>query len=120
MVYPYKRDLTSNKVVDINERPNEPCNDLFGFENWRHKVWGSPSLKNLGCEKLISLRSQDIYAEGEDLLVLQREIESIKDNIDRLSKELNVRTESFEFRLANVLEAIRIALKFPNGGVCIG
>ncbi|MDC1162493.1 hypothetical protein OAT18_03545 [Tenacibaculum sp.] len=120
IIYPYKRHPNSNEIEGIDEKPMVPHNDLFGSENWRYEVWGSLILNNFDCKLLPSLINQDIYAENGDILILKTEIETLKENIDYLSGKLDIRPESFEFRLDNAIEAIRLALKIENGGVYIG
>ncbi len=120
IVYPYRRNEQTGSLIDIEEQPNEPFNDIFGLEVWRLTIWGSACLGKLNCKLLNSLKHQDIYAENEEIEQLFNEIELIKNNISYVADELNVKIESLQFRLDNALDAIRIAKKYPNSGVCIG
>lgn len=119
IVYPYQRNPTTNAIESTPIKPNEPHNDLFGFEFWRSKVWGSSTINNLGCTILFSLKHQDIYVENETLHQLKKEIELVKDNITIVSEELKTDSSAIELRLNNALEAIRIAIINKNYGVYI-
>jgi len=101
-------------------KPNATFNQSFGFESWRSKIWGSSTLKNLGCSILFTLNCNDIYAEDENLLLLKKEIELIKDNIIDISRECELEINVIEFRLNNALKAIKIALENKDCGVYIG
>lgn len=120
IVYPYIRNELDGKMIDIEERPKMPFNDLFGAESWRHKIWGSETLKELGCNVLISLKETNIYAEGKELEKLETELFLIKREINNLPTYIKGDKKSLEFRIGNALEAIRIAKKHEHGGVYIG
>ena len=120
LIYPYKRNSKTNTIERLTTKPTESQNELFGFENWRKTVWGSNTLKDLNCDLLCSLKHKDIYAENENILLLKNEIEILKKNIPFISIQLKIDKKSFEFRLDNALEAIRIAMTNPNYGVYIG
>lgn len=120
IVYPYIRDPTTHKMEELAESPSKPFNELFGLESWRTKIWGSAYLSKFGCELLGTLRTQDIYAESEDLLQLKQEIMILKENRTQVCNNLGLEILSFESRLDNALEAIRIAQKQVAGGVFIG
>lgn len=62
----------------------------------------------------------DIFAEYNELDKLLNEINLVMTHSNQISKELNLYQDSFEFRLKNAFEAIRIAKKYDNGGVYIG
>ena len=120
IVQPYRRDDVTDAVVEVKESPEEPFNDLFGPESWRHSVWGSKCLEDLGCEMLGSLRTQDIYADTQDLNKLEEEIAIVANQIDLVSSTLHIASDVISFRLNNVFEAIRMARQYENGGVYIG
>lgn len=120
IVYPYIRNNHDGKMIDIEESIKPPFNDLFGLEIWRNSVWGSKIFEKLGCNILVSLRINDIYAEGKELEILEAELMHIKMDLKNLTDKLKADEKSVEFRIGNALEAIRVAKKYPNGGVCIG
>lgn len=51
----------------------------------------------------------DIFAEYNELDKLLNEINLVMTHSNQISKELNLYQDSFEFRLKNAFEAIRIA-----------
>lgn len=120
IVYAYRIDPTTNKGLNINEKPKEPFNDLFGFESWRKTVWNAPILQKLGCRLLNSLAFEDIYAQGKELVQLKSELELVKENSITIAATLHLDQKSLEFRVGNALEAIRIAQNVENGIVYIG
>ena len=63
IVYPYIQNRENGKIEEIEAKLDSNRNDSFGFEVWRHKIWGSKKLEKLGYELLITLREYDIYAE---------------------------------------------------------
>ena len=117
IVYPYKRNIRTNEVEKAEVQLPSPFSELFGFESWRIKVWGSKTLINLGCKMLPSLAYKDIYAENEELYLLKREIELVLEN---LSEGIFDDSSAVKFRLQNAEEVIRIAIKNENWGVYIG
>lgn len=120
IVYPYCRNLITGAMDDCHEPVTAPHNGLFGFEQWRKTVWSSQTLKNLNLELLPMLAHGDIFAEYNELDKLLNEINLVMTHSNQISKELNLYQDSFEFRLKNAFEAIRIAKKYDNGGVYIG
>ena len=120
IVYPYRRNEITNSIESIDIDVGQPNNDFFGFESWRHKVWGSNTLIELGCSLLPKLKKQDIYAENEELLMLKKEIGLVLENIKTIEKIFMDDSQAIEFRLRNALLATRIAIENPNCGVYIG
>ena len=120
IVYPYKRNQINQAIEEVEQSPQEPFNDLFGPEGWRYTIWGSQCIQDLGCEMLASLRSQDIYADIHELDKLEKEILLIRNQIDLVSSTLHIASDAISFRVNNVLEAIRMARQYENGGVYIG
>lgn len=119
IVYPYHIDTESGKHIEL-EGVTKPFNDLFGPENWRYKVWGSQYLLDNGFIILPTLKNSDIYAEGEDISLLEKELISIKTSIDVLSTKLSVDKDSLLSRIENALKAITVAKININSGVYIG
>lgn len=120
IVYPYIREEEDGKMIDLSDSISSPYNDLFGFESWRHQVWGSKTIEQLGCSLLTTLRGTDIYAEGVKIEKLEAELLRIKSAIKSRSIQLKIAEDSIIFRVENALEAIRVAKKHRNGGVYIG
>lgn len=100
------------------ELPVAPSrNDLAGFESWRRQVYGSPAAQALGLALLPLLASQEVYAEGEQLDLLEREVWVMLANTALWP---DIDAEGLRFRLLNILEAIRVARETPGAGVYIG
>ena len=112
-VSPYIRDEEGN--LEWLEMPSG-FNELVGTEVTRKTFWGSDRLKSLGLNILPSLISTDIFAEKNELGVLENEIDHLISNLSSMYKgeEFNY----WNFRLSNIKEAIGVA-KEKNGGVCI-
>lgn len=94
-------------------------NDFFGFEIWRLTVWDSKTVRDLGCELLASLAHNDIYAEGEELVHLKRELQMMVENSTMTASVLKLDKDGLDYKVNYALEAIRIATDFSNVGVCI-
>jgi hypothetical protein len=89
--------------------PEDPHNDLFGFEQWRTTVWGSDEIRALGATLLPSLSTTGVFAEGDDLDRLDRELQSIAENIKDLATKLRVREDSLLFRVENARHCVYLA-----------
>jgi len=120
IVYPYLRNQKEDSLIELEDAIDANQNDLFGFENWRWKVWGATIIREMGCEILPALSKMDIYAEQEGLNQLEQELLMILNEIEQLSDKLQVDKTSLEFRVKNALAAIRVAKGYENGGVYIG
>ncbi|WAS97965.1 hypothetical protein [Nannocystis punicea] len=94
-----------------------PRNDLAGPERWRVTVYGSDAARALGLTLLPTLATEDVYAEGEELDVLEREIQVMLANTARWPA---IGLEQLRFRFFNILEAIRLARAEAHGGVYVG
>ena len=81
-------------------------------------MYGSPVTRSLGLTLLPSLSEQDIYAEGDDLDVLGREIETLIQNIALLAPDQEDQWESVLLRFRNIANAVAEA-KSLNGTVVI-
>ena len=81
-------------------------------------MYGSPVARSLGLTLLPSLSEQDIYAEGENLDVLGREIETLIQNIALLVPDQEDQCESVLLRFRNIANAVAEA-KSLNGTVVI-
>jgi hypothetical protein len=98
---------------------------LAGFEKYRKEFYGSEAVKSFGCKYLPTLAARDIFAEGVDLDVLEKEVRILLGNIPALTAALGQpgedAEEHYRFRLNNIKKAIRLARKHPSGrgGVCI-
>ncbi|MEM6316407.1 MAG: hypothetical protein AAF960_01990 [Bacteroidota bacterium] len=120
LVYPYLRNFNDDSIMELDTIVGDNYSGLFGLENWRRRVWAAKSLVEMGCEILPSLRKGDVYAEGAELLQLERELKNVLRRLDDLVPLLKVDANSLYYRIQNALEAIRIARDYPNGGVYIG
>lgn len=50
--------IAKDKDFDVKDLEKEivyPHNNLFGFERWRHELWGHAIIQTLGCELIYSL-----------------------------------------------------------------
>ena len=99
-----------NKTINV---------DLCGFEGDRHTVLGNKLIRELGCNLVYSLKDADIYAFGEDLKVLKRELNFILNNKNILIYR-GVWQRGLELRIRNALEAIEVAEKHDDVGVWLG
>lgn len=100
------------------ELPAEPPrNDLAGPERWRVTVYGSEVARALGLTLLPTLTAQDIFAEGPQLDLLEREVQLLLANTGRWPA---ISLDELRFRLLNILEAVRLARAAPDGGVYLG
>jgi hypothetical protein len=114
LVQAYCREPGTGQIRWLALEPDSERNDLAGFEAWRDQIYAGPEARALGLKVLPRLANDDIYAEGTELLTLERETRAL---LGRYSSE---EFESVAFRLLNILEAIRVAQREPNGGVYIG
>ncbi len=119
VVYAYERCPDTQVLECIKQPTKETPGGMFGPETWRQKVWGSKAIANVGCQLLPSLINTNIYAQGEDLEVLSTELRLILENIDFLSRNLNIDKLSLRFRINNALTCIALAQAYENGGVAI-
>lgn len=113
-VYPYKRN--DNLEIEYLTVPPE-YSEIAGLEATRWSFWGSNRVRDIGLLQLPKLTSEDIYAEGDELPQLKKEIETLQ---RRLADICNEREQEYwQFILSNILAAIQIA-EANNGGVYIG
>ena len=99
-------------------REHEHWRTLAGAEKWRTEMYGSPAARSLGLTLLPSLAEKDIYAEGEDLDVLGREIETLIQNIALMVPDRQDQRESVLFYFGNIANAV-VEAKALNGRVVI-
>lgn len=148
-VQAYRRNPVTNERVYL--APTPPCNDVAGFEVYRRTVYGCLTARQLGLTLLPLLGDGvDIYAEGEDLARLQREVDLLLANVPVIAVDAaapgqrvclglvvvdapgddrgaplprNVDAEvAIRFRLENILNAIQLAQQQTDGigGVFLG
>ena len=101
----------------------EPRNELFGFEVCRHKLWGAPVVRELGCGLLASLADGDIFAADEAALAqLEGEARRLLAHLADVERATGYEAEFVQFRLDNLLALIAHARTAPTGtvGVNIG
>jgi hypothetical protein len=120
-VFPYHRKEPTGEIIQMYLSANSQHNNLFGIKGWRFRVWGSELLKSYGCSILASLTKTNISAEEEEIEKLEKELLLVKKDICHISVKLKVDEMSYwVLPVENALQAIRIAKKYQNGGVCIG
>ena len=108
----FKKDNSSakefEKIIDDSQ------NNLFGFETWRNELWENRVIKKLNCHLLFSLKKQDLFIFDNDLLILKKECEIIQNNIKYISTSTSIETDAILFRIDNLKEYIKIALKHQS------
>jgi len=118
-IYPYTRDPENGNMVDRCGDMAIEYNELFGLESWRYTVWGASICTELGCKLLTTLKYQNIYAEQAVLDTLEKELCCIRNNLGKFVGKNMPTKAAINHRINNGLEAIRVAKKYLNGGVCI-
>ena len=93
--------------------------ELFGPECCRHELWGHSIMSQLGLTLLPSLSNTDIFAEGEELFALEKEIRFVVANLPRIAEATHYAEEFVSARCQNALNAIGLAREL-GGGVTIG
>lgn len=116
ITHAYRRDPQTNAMLDLEANQN----DIFGFETWRKTVWGHSVLIALGCVLIPSLCETDVYAEKEDIKVLEKEVRLIENSIKECSHSIGVDEERILSRIKNLKSAIEVTKRYKDGGVYIG
>ncbi|QEH35592.1 hypothetical protein OJF2_41450 [Aquisphaera giovannonii] len=86
--------------------PDEPAQELAGFEPYRRSLYGGRAAASLGLRLLPGLVEGDVYAEGEDLARLRFEAEKALLNIDLFEAESGAPAEQLRPRFQNILMAV--------------
>jgi hypothetical protein len=115
LVNAYKRD-EAGKIVFLD--PDDGSHELAGFESFRHSFYGGQAARALGLRLLSSLATCDLYVEGDELLLLQTEVQCVMEKIDLFTSEANKDHERLDFYIQNILDAIARA-RNAQGGVVI-
>ena len=115
LVNAYTRDNGGEMVI---LEPNDHSEELAGFEVFRKTFYGGQTARSLGLRLLPVLAETDLYAEGQDLDVLQAEAELVLQNVDRFVDEAEAAAETLRFRVQNILNATMRA-RAENGGVVV-
>jgi len=122
IVYPIK--MVNNIIETIPEQPKKPYNELFGFSSWRTLLWGNTILMDLNCKVLPALANNaEVCAIEDELECLEDDTFIILANLDKIvtAADHQVDKQTLEFRMLNLLEAIRLARLYGiDGGVWIG
>ena len=98
----------------IENQINNKNNNLFGFEAWRKELWGNEIMKDLKCNFIYSLKSNDLFVFDNDISLLQKECKTVIENIEIISKKTNIETEAILFRINNLKEYIRVCIQEIN------
>jgi hypothetical protein len=98
--------------------PDNPSEELAGFESDRQKLYGSQAAVSLGLKLLPSLATEDMYAEGPDLERLRGEVEFALVNIGLFEVESGASAENLRSRFENIICAIHRVSRV-GGGVVI-
>jgi hypothetical protein len=101
-------------IVEPDSHPEE----LAGFESWRKTVYGSRASQSLGLRILPGLATGDVYTTGSELERLGDEIELTLSNLRLFAEESGADAETLRFRLENIKQAVRKAIRI-RGGVVI-
>ena len=101
--------------VPLDERDGNP--HLAGFESWRRQVWGSAIVCSWGCHVLPSLATGDVYASGDGLEELAREVALLERRLDELAVAVGVEWDVLAYRLGNIRRAVALALDELRGTV---
>jgi hypothetical protein len=120
IVEAYRRDPESGAMIDLGYEAGE---QLAGFENWRHIVWGAAVMRDLGMTLLPSLTTiSEIHAEGADLDRLEAELGLVAAHLSRITEATGVNPDTFGRRIANLRAAVARARQVEggSGGVYIG
>jgi hypothetical protein len=120
IVEAYRRDPESGAMIDLDYEAGE---QLAGFENWRHIVWGAAVMQDLGLTLLPSLTTRsEIHAEGADLDILEAELDLVAADLPRITAVTGVNPDTFGRRIANMRAAVMRARQVEDGsgGVYIG
>ena len=107
------KDNTFN-ISEIEKEIQYPHNSLFGFESWRHELWGHEIMQLINCKMLYSLKSEDVYVYDSDIQKLKIELNQVLTNLDRISRATTIDKKAIQFRVFNALETIKIAEKYSE------
>jgi hypothetical protein len=118
IVATFHRDPLTQAIID-DPYPEEAGRDLAGLESWRHKVWGSTVVINLGAKFLPQLASSDLYVENEHLAAFEDECKALLNSVGVFAAQVECDPTSITARLENFLWAIAKA-RATSGGVYIG
>ena len=101
------KDLTQEQKIQrcLADNPNQR-KEMAGAETYRWEVWGSETVCSLGCILLPTLKEKDIYATGDQIEQLEREVGILRDNIALVSEQTARDMEGLEHYLQNMTEAI--------------
>ncbi|MRN56097.1 hypothetical protein [Paenibacillus monticola] len=100
--------------IDTNvmeEQILAPHNNSFGFESCRKTLWGIDLIRELGCEKIYSLKSMDIFVFDSEIEKLRSELLILFDNLDIIKLHTIYDKDFIEFRIRNALEMIKVILE---------
>lgn len=114
-VEPYVRDSGG---IAVQREGGSQSQKLAGFESWRCEVWGSDAALALGLSLLPTLRSSDVYAEGDDLTRLENELGTLLEHVESVASQTRKAPELIRENAQNILTAISRAREL-GGGVVI-
>lgn len=111
--------MSLEQQLDLMLGPrSERGKDLAGPEAWRTEVWGSSLAHSLGLTLLPSLAKRDIWATGDALDHLDREVSILFEHLDQLAQTAGRPSKDMASYLTNMKNAV-IKAKEINGGVVI-
>jgi hypothetical protein len=117
-VEPYFRD--SRGYVAVQHEGGSQSHKLAGSESCRADFYGSAAAISLGLSLLPSLRTTDLYAEGDDLARLEQEVQTLLQRAEFVSEQTRFGVDFIQEKSHNILAAIRRARELgPGGGVVI-
>ena len=115
LIFAYRIDETDH----VQELPGqESTHQLGGFEVDRRNIYGSDVARSLGLTLLPTLLTDDLYATGDDLDKLEREVDHLMENVHLFGDD----AERVTSKLANIRIALSLAraVEGGKGGVYIG
>lgn len=92
--------------------------ELAGFENCRTLLYGSDLSIKLNFTQLLQLKNSDLWVSGEELVILDNELNVLLQNVDSFSKISGYKVEYIKARVSNIKNSIKEAIEI-NGGIVI-
>ena len=103
-------DPKTKQIADTDEYPQDGS-DLAGFESWRKTVYGSDAVISRGATFLPQLAVTDLMIDGDELTAFESELETLVGDLQNICHDLHQDFETLGFRLHNILNATKTAIK---------